>query len=203
MTDALDTAAMRHDYQKMCIVNHVRGDGIPCDEHDHCYKCESPAPCPMNRALDDIDRLSAELVTAERALLRHGYRKSCDIPACNCGDQWNHGGHAAKRLAEIDGVLEYANGKTILQRVEILRAQLTAARAELAECDRHAREEIDQLIAERRSKLKAAWTAGWDSRQAHIGAVTPTEMGGWRKLFERLRDADLAAITEREGDERG
>lgn len=42
------------------------------------------------------------LAIAERALVNHGYRKSCDIPACNCGNQWTHGGHAVARLSEID-----------------------------------------------------------------------------------------------------
>jgi hypothetical protein len=38
---------------------------------------------------------------AERALRMHGYRKSCDIPACNCGDQWIHGGTSERRLREV------------------------------------------------------------------------------------------------------
>ena len=65
------------------------------------------------------------LEVAERALLHHGYRKSCDIPACNCGDQWLHGGNAAQRLSEIDGVLRdegLTQGKTILNAVKELLA---------------------------------------------------------------------------------
>lgn len=85
---------------------------------------------------DEIDRLrfavsemqrraetaECKLDTAERALERHGYRRSCDIPACNCGDQWNHGGHAADRLREISDEV-YTNGKTVLQAVKDLCAE--------------------------------------------------------------------------------
>jgi len=75
-------------------------------------------------AVAAIASLVAERDAAEDALRRHGYRKSCDIPACNCGDQWNHGGHAAERLREISDALPYENGKTLLQRVQYLaRAQ--------------------------------------------------------------------------------
>jgi len=66
-----------------------------------------------------------KLEVAERALLHHGYRKSCDIPACNCGDQWLHGGNAAQRLSEIGGVLRdegLTQGKTILNAVKELLA---------------------------------------------------------------------------------
>jgi hypothetical protein len=65
----------------------------------------------------DINDLERQLATAEGALRSKGYRKSCDIPACNCGDQWNHGGHAEERLREIGDALPYENGKTILGRV--------------------------------------------------------------------------------------
>lgn len=72
-----------------------------------------------------------EMEEAERALIRKGYRKQCDIPACNCGPQWNHGGHAEARLNEIDEVLPWVNGQTILMRVDNLvaeNANLTAER---------------------------------------------------------------------------
>lgn len=65
-----------------------------------------------------IDKLQEDLETAERALRSNGYRKDCDIPACNCGPRWNHGGYADQRLREISDALHYANGATILQRVE-------------------------------------------------------------------------------------
>ena len=51
---------------------------------------------------------------AEYALQSKGYRKSCDIMACNCGDQWNHGGHAQERLRELRDALPFVNGKTLL-----------------------------------------------------------------------------------------
>ena len=60
------------------------------------------------------------LDTAEHALLAHGYRKSCGIPACNCGDQWNHGGHAMERLSGIEAATAdyYRNGELLLTRAE-------------------------------------------------------------------------------------
>lgn len=69
----------------------------------------------MQRAV--IYSLRDELRNAENALLRKGYRKDCTIPACNCGPQWNHGGHAEGRLKEISDALPYANGQTLLERV--------------------------------------------------------------------------------------
>ena len=81
-------------------------------------------PCAGYAALlahiADIER---ERGAAVLALQRHGYRRSCDIPACNCGDQWNHGGHAAERLREI-GEEVYENGKTILQSVKNMVARI-------------------------------------------------------------------------------
>lgn len=74
--------------------------------------------------------LQRDLKTAERALRSEGYRKSCDIAACNCGDQWHHGGYANERLREISEALAepWENGKTILQRVEALQRDLAAVR---------------------------------------------------------------------------
>ena len=68
----------------------------------------------------------ARCALAERALISKGYYQSCDIPACNCGDQWTHGGHAEARLREISDALPYENGKTLLQQVPQL-ATLTEA----------------------------------------------------------------------------
>jgi hypothetical protein len=64
--------------------------------------------------------LKDRLDVAERALSHHGYRNSCGIPACNCGDQWNHGGHAVARLDEIASATQdhYRNGELLLTRVE-------------------------------------------------------------------------------------
>lgn len=36
------------------------------------------------------ERLVARLERAEHRLMLLGYRRTCDIPACNCGDQWAH-----------------------------------------------------------------------------------------------------------------
>ena len=80
------------------------------DEYIEALRCE--------RAV--IGSLLAELKEAEDALLRKGYIKECSIPACNCGPQWNHGGHAEQRLREISDALPYVNGKTLLESVQDL-----------------------------------------------------------------------------------
>ena len=73
--------------------------------------------------------LRDRLDKAEGALLRKGYAKNCDIPVCNCGDQWNHGGFAEIRLDEISRALDGRDyGKTILAAVEELVALSEAAR---------------------------------------------------------------------------
>jgi len=77
---------------------------------DYCYHCTK----------DKIAELQTKLETARYALLSNGYKEHCDIMACNCGDQWNHGGHAMDRLNEIDEALPYENGSTILKRVQKL-----------------------------------------------------------------------------------
>lgn len=88
-------------------------------------------------------QVEGNLSVAEDALLRHGYRKSCSIAACNCGDQWSHGGSARERLTEIGEAFDSAgidrNGKTLLQATNE-----TIARAEKAEQFREA--VIDALV---------------------------------------------------------
>lgn len=71
---------------------------------------------------DELEFLRERLDVAEFALQRAGYRRSCDIAACNCGDQWGHGGHAAQRLSEIGDALRNAgfNGGTLLGFVQTL-----------------------------------------------------------------------------------
>lgn len=78
-----------------------------------------------------IAELRERLDIAERALLGHGYRKSCGIAACNCGDQWNHGGRARERLDEIDDATRdyYQNGETLLARVKRIVAELAMERS--------------------------------------------------------------------------
>jgi len=81
-------------------------------------------------AADEITRLRAQLEVAERALRNKGYRKSCEISECNCGDQWNHGGNAEQRLSEIADAVR-TNGETVLQSVQRLVTKvetLTAGR---------------------------------------------------------------------------
>lgn len=90
----------------------------------------SPPPGGSARLAEWIlQSLETDLAAAEDALRRHGYRKSCDIAACNCGDQWNHGGHARERLHEISEALPWANGPTILQRVKDLVQERDTLRA--------------------------------------------------------------------------
>jgi hypothetical protein len=48
----------------------------------------------------DRARVTQERNAAEQALRRYGYRHSCDIPACNRGDQWGHG-TVTQRLDEL------------------------------------------------------------------------------------------------------
>jgi hypothetical protein len=80
-----------------------------------------------------VRELREERDRAEDALRHHGYRKTCDIPACNCGDQWFHGGNASMRLMEIaDELGERTQGKTILQALKELEQSLATAREEAA-----------------------------------------------------------------------
>jgi hypothetical protein len=67
----------------------------------------------------DWEQMREERDAAERALQMRGYRKSCDIPACNCGDQWLHGGTAERRLHEV------------LEERDTARAELAAVREKL------------------------------------------------------------------------
>lgn len=87
--------------------------------------------------------LRERLEVAEYALRSKGYRKSCEIAACNCGDQWAHGGNAEARLRELSSELNGSpvdmNGKTLLtglteliERAEQAEAERDEAQAELA-----------------------------------------------------------------------
>jgi len=97
----------------------------------------------LERAAAELRRLHVELAAAEYALRSKGYRKSCEIPACNCGDQWSHGGNAEARLRELSSELHGSpvdmNGKTLLaglselvERAENAEAEVERLRAELA-----------------------------------------------------------------------
>lgn len=90
-------------------------------------------PSELDRLRTRVAELEERSRIAESALEKHGYRRECNIPACNCPPHWNHGGHAAERLHEIaDEVWE--NGKTALQSVKDLRTR--AETAETAEKER-------------------------------------------------------------------
>ena len=76
-------------------------------------KLEIREGMPGHGDREEIERLRAFIES-------RGYRR-CDIMVCNCGSF--HGGHAESRLSEIDEALPDANGPTILQRVQALRAE--------------------------------------------------------------------------------
>jgi hypothetical protein len=71
-------------------------------------------PKQIRELKSQLAAMTQERDVAVYALQSKGYRKSCDIRACNCGDQWNHGGHAEERLRELRDALPYVNGKTLL-----------------------------------------------------------------------------------------
>ena len=111
-----------------------------------------------------VAQLTAERDIAERALTRGGYRKTCDIAACNCGSQWEHGGHASERLREIADALPYQNGGTLLGCVEGLVTDLTTLRGLVEALDKalidwmrcHAPEEFTaEQLAETRARLQS------------------------------------------------
>lgn len=80
----------------------------------------------------EVARLESECARLRSVLERKGYRERCDIPACNCGNQWTHGGHADERLREISDALRNnldLNGKTLLRGVSELLAERDEARA--------------------------------------------------------------------------
>ena len=118
--------------------------------------------------LAEVDALRAELEVAESALLRKGYRKTCDIAACNCGSQWNHGGHAEQRLSEIGEALRGAgfNGGTLLGNIETvcaerdaLKAEVDALRAEVARLKtvpmKYRRMEFNAQLQQENASLRA------------------------------------------------
>ena len=83
----------------------------------------------------EVERLRAALEAAEYALRSKGYRKSCEISACNCGDQWSHGGNAEARLRELSSELHGSpvdmNGKTLLAGLTELIERAEKAEAEV------------------------------------------------------------------------
>jgi hypothetical protein len=114
----------------------------------------------------EIELLRSDLRNTEGVLWREGYKKECDIPACNCGPQWNHGGHAEERLREISDALPCVGGATILQRVELLKAQLATAQGEVDAW----KTKVEKLI----------------NLKANIERVQVDTSGGWLK--EEIKD---------------
>ncbi|MDH3637911.1 MAG: hypothetical protein OES09_05545 [Gammaproteobacteria bacterium] len=83
----------------------------------------------INAIADRLHETQTAMEVAEYRLRSAGYRKTCNIPACNCGDIWGHGGHANKRLREISEALEGRdNGGTILKAVEELMREIERMR---------------------------------------------------------------------------
>jgi hypothetical protein len=128
--------------------------------------------------LDRIAQAERERDAAEDSLRRRGYRKSCEIPACNCGDQWNHGGYADQRLGEIRAALDDSpidlEGKTLLTGVKELSA-MAGERDDAHTAQRAAETELAQQMARlgmraddaerERDALRAALREyGWHAR---------------------------------------
>lgn len=110
---------------------------------------------------DELRRLHGELAAAEYALRSRGYRKSCEISACNCGDQWSHGGNAEARLRELSSEM---NGSPVDMSGKTLLAGLT----ELIERAEKAEAEVERLRAEldRRTTLNPAKEMlGWTPKE--------------------------------------
>jgi hypothetical protein len=107
--------------------------GWLCDLEKHERHCPASNRTALLAALAPVlaeaQRDAAErLAAAEHRLTSAGYRRSCDIPACNCGDSWTHGGHANERLREISEALgERTQGRTILAAVQDLIARTPEA----------------------------------------------------------------------------
>lgn len=129
---------------------------------------------------------------AESALMRHGYRKSCDIPACNCGDRWNHGGHASERLKEISDEV-WQNGVTTLNSVIALRQRAEAAEAELEK----AKKLSEGMMASIGPCGACAEHLICGSHSiAHIPSCVHSERDTLRAENERLREALTELVTE-------
>lgn len=136
-----------------------------------------PDACPGCAQRDaTLAEVRAELRVAADALTDHGYRRSCDTPACNCGFRWAHGGHAATRLREIDDALgDHRQGRTILGAVQIVVADRDRLGVELAEAQRELNEASD-----------ATGLAGVDEPLSLLDAV---------RVLRQERDAAQAALV--------
>jgi hypothetical protein len=143
-------------------------------------------------------QVEGNLSVAEDALLRHGYRKSCSIAACNCGDQWSHGGSARERLTEIGEAFDSAgidrNGKTLLQATNE-----TIARAEKAEQENARLREALRFYADK-NHFAISDEDVWDTVSGEPGnfwcdeAGTATVEDGW--VARTALSGESTAATE-------
>ncbi len=143
--------------------------------------------------LTQVRRAEAERDEAERALRSKGYRKSCDIPVCNCGDQWAHGGHAERRLHEFEDARLEAEAER-----DALQAQLAAAVAE-GTALRQALEDVTKPLARLRRETEAKGPDYQLSPMAGQVANDPNYLQGIAReaLATPGPGAALAAAVER------
>lgn len=142
------------------------------------------------RALQaELAALRVELEVAESALLRNGYRKTCDIAACNCGSQWNHGGNAEQRLSEIGEALRDAgfNGGTLLGNIETVCAERDALEAEVAAL---------RADAERYRWLRGGSDVPPESHRWARWEVRYWRGRWWNTMFAESLDAAIDAAKE-------
>lgn len=100
-------------------------DGSGCESGDPLDLTLTEIRGAFGKLEDDRDEARRQRDKALDFIQRQGYRR-CDIIVCNC-NSW-HGGHAMARLQEIQDALPYANGPTILARVQTLRTENAALR---------------------------------------------------------------------------
>ena len=103
------------------------------DERDRYRKALEEKDSLIETLQAQLRQVEGERDRAEGALIRAGFRKDCDIAACNCGPQWGHGGHASQRLREIADALPYQNGGVLLERIESLVREHTTLRQLVAQ----------------------------------------------------------------------
>jgi hypothetical protein len=133
-------------------------------------------------ALTHVQQVTRERDAAESKLRRDGYRKSCDIPACNCGESWSHGGHAHARLSEIGTALADVEWKgTILATVEAVLADVARLEGEKA-----------ALVAAATQRLARGCN---DTCSNALGEQYPCDCGQ-RALAELLTNGGAPPATE-------
>jgi cell division protein FtsB len=113
----------------------------------------------MDAQHSEIEQLKAERDALTDVVHRSGFRR-CDIAACNCGS-WHQVEGWPQRYREIQEATndDYANGETLLQRVERICAERDALRDALRQADayiRHPDYDWDDGFSRDVSKLLAA-----------------------------------------------